>query len=398
MPNGDPLRREPPFARFLEVLADPVAEAERQAAAGRRVIGLVCPNLPEELPHALGLSPCRVVVRPKPSSRAAEVLQTFACSWVKALLDQALDGAWAHLHGLVFPCNTCDSLQNVPDIWRHTVSQPGPEALFSLRFPVDVATAADAARQLLDAELAAWCTWLEGRAGCALDPDRLAASARLYNRIRAALRQLQALAGQGRIGYSLLQAAALSAQVMDREQVADLLDAAVERAAAAPPSRPEDAPRLVLAGGYLDDARLLGWLEQHNAFVVDDDTCALWRSFEPATDLDPADPLADIARRHLRRSRCPVQVGSGEQRSALLLQKVRQSDAQGVILLPYKGCEPHAFDNVLLSEALGQLEIPQITLEIEPHLGNWGQLAVRLEAFLEMISGLEADLFEAEGG
>jgi len=397
MPDGDALRREPPFSRFFEVLADPVAEAERQAAAGRRVIGLVCPNLPEELPHALGLSPSRVVVRPKPSARATEVLQTFACSWVKALLDQALDGAWAHLHGIVFPCNTCDSLQNVPDIWRHAVTRPGPEALFSLRFPVNIETG-EAARQLLEGELAAWRTWLEGRAGCALDPARLAASARLHNRIRAALRQLQAHAAEGRIGYSLLQAAALAAQVMDREQVADLLEAAAEKAAAAPARRPEGAPRLVLAGGYLDDARLLGWLEQHGAFVVDDDTCALWRSFEPATDLDPQDPWGDIARRHLRRARCPVQVGSGQQRAALLLQKVRQSDAQGVILLPYKGCEPHAFDNVLLSEALSQLEIPQITLEIEPHLGNWGQLAVRLEAFLEMIAGLEADLFEAEGG
>jgi benzoyl-CoA reductase/2-hydroxyglutaryl-CoA dehydratase subunit BcrC/BadD/HgdB len=101
-----------------------------------------------------------------------------------------------------------------------------------------------------------------------------------------------------------------------------------------------------------------------------------------------------MARRHLRRSRCPVHVHSAGPRGAALVHKVKRSDARGVILLPYKGCEPHGFDNVLLVERLDQVKIPHVTLEIEPHLGNWGQITTRLEAFLEMFSEVGDDLYD----
>jgi benzoyl-CoA reductase/2-hydroxyglutaryl-CoA dehydratase subunit BcrC/BadD/HgdB len=376
-------------ARIREIVADPTSAMEKLADAGHRVIGLSCPNLPEELPHALGLTPARIVVRPRPPKRSPEALETFCCTWVQALLDQGMAGDLAFLHGMTLGSNTCDSLQNLPDIWRRTVERPGAEALHALRLPV---VTGEAALEMLRAELRVWQGWLEERAGAGLEPARLEASARLHNRVRAALRELQRAASAGRVGYSLLQAAALAAQTADRQEVADLLDSVVAEARGrAPVVR---SARLVLAGGYLDMPRLFEWLEDRGAAVVDDDTCALSRTFEPAVDLDPDDPLEDIARRHLRRSRCPVHLGSAERRAAALLEKVTRGEARAVILLPYKGCEPHAFDNVLLAEALERRRIPHITLEIEPHLGNWGQISTRLEAFLEMFSEVSDDLFD----
>jgi benzoyl-CoA reductase/2-hydroxyglutaryl-CoA dehydratase subunit BcrC/BadD/HgdB len=381
----------PAAARIREIAADPVSAMQRLADGGQKVIGLSCPNLPEELPHALGLTPGRIVVQPRPPKRSPEALQTFCCTWVQALLDQGMAGDLAFLHGLTLSCNTCDSLQNLPDIWRRTVERPGPEALHSLRFPV---VTGEAAFEMLRAELHIWQSWLEGRAGTRLEHARLEASARLFNRLRAALRELQRAASQGQVGYSLLQAAALAAQTADREEVADLLDAILTETQGEGAPRTPRSTKLVLAGGYLDMPRLFEWLEEHGADVVEDDTCALSRTFEPAMDLDPGDPFEDMARRHLRRSRCPVQLSSAAPRAAALVEKVTRSEAQAVILLPYKGCEPHAFDNVLLAEALDRKKIPHVTLEIEPHLGNWGQITTRLEAFLEMFSEVSDDLFD----
>ena len=393
-PNS--LVSEPPIRRILQLADDPAGTAAQLARREQRVIGLVCPNLPAELPHALGLAPARVVVRPTPPTRSPEALQTFACTWVQALLDQAMKGELAHLHGVTFPCNTCDSLRNLPDIWRRVVSRPAPGALFSLHLPV--VNEGEVALQLLQAEIAGWQRWLEASAGSALEPERLATSARLFNRIRAALRPLQQLAVEGRIGYSLVHAAALAAQTHAREEIADLLDRSVELVASTPAGGDEERARVVLVGGTIDDVRLLRWLEQHGAAVVADDTCSLSRTFEPAADLDPDDALADMARRHLRRSRCPVQLGSSVTRRAALVEHIHSGGARGVILLPYRGCEPHAFDNVLLAQELDRLGIPHITLEIEPHLGNWGQLTTRLEAFLEMFSEVGDDLYDTPTG
>jgi len=385
MPTHKISEISPSFARFEQVLADPWRASQQLSEAGQRVVGLLCPNLPEELPHALGLAPSRISVRPTPPTRSPEVLQTYCCTWVLALLDQALKGELAHLWSVVFAGNTCDSFQNLPDIWARTVERPGPDQLYSLHLPVR--TDSSAAEELMADELDAWREWLEQRAGDALDPARLVTSARLYNAIRAALRRLAALAAQGRLPYAGVQAAAVATQSMDRGEAADLLQQCLEELEGADlPAPDDDRARIMVVGGYLDDPRLLRWLDEHEADVVADDTCALWRTFQAAADLDLDDPLRDMARRQIRRSPCPVQHDSARRRGDDLLRRIRQHRAQGVLLMPYKGCEPHGFDNVLLIEALDRQKIPHLTLEVDPQLGSWGQLTTRLEAFVEMFS------------
>jgi benzoyl-CoA reductase/2-hydroxyglutaryl-CoA dehydratase subunit BcrC/BadD/HgdB len=368
---------------LLRAAADPSAAAQGVSTSGVAVVGLPCSLLPAELMHAFGLHPWRIVVRPTPPLCAPSVLQTFCCTWVQALLDQALDGTLAHLWGLILPCNTCDSLQNLPDIWRRTVR--APQRLCSLRLPARVDT--PAAIDLLRAELAATCAWLEEQTGAPLDVARLIESARIFNRVRAALRRLHALAGRGVIPYSWLLGAATAVEVLDRRQAAAALEASLLELEARD-GRDDDAVRLVLVGGLLDDLRLPRWLEEHGAAIVGDDTCSGARTFEEAADLDERDPLADLAARVVRRAACPVRSASGSERASALLALVAARRAQGVILLPYRGCDPHAFDDVLLVEALARRSIPQLTLEIDPQLGAWGQLTTRLEAFLEIFADL----------
>lgn len=375
---------------LLAAAEDPAAATARLLASGARVVGLQCANLPAELPHALGLHPLRLILRPEPATRAASLYQSFACSWVQALLDQALAGHLAGFSAVSLGCNTCDSIQNLPALWRGRVPAP---ALASLRFPA--LGEGDAARALFAVELERWTGQLAALADVApLDRTRLADSARLFNRIRAALRGLLELARAERFPYSLIQAAALGSELLPREQAAGLLEAALAEAGSAPGPAPRERARVALVGGVLDDLRLLRFLEERGLQCVLDDTCALGRSFEPAMDLDPGDARADLARRHLRRSPCPVISGSGPRRSAALAAAVRAQRIAGVILCPYKGCEPHSFDNVLLGRALEEARVPFISVEIEPHFGSWATIANRLESFVEMIAGVTDDLYD----
>jgi benzoyl-CoA reductase/2-hydroxyglutaryl-CoA dehydratase subunit BcrC/BadD/HgdB len=376
---------------LLAAAEDPAAATARLLASGARVVGLQCANLPAELPHALGLHPLRLILRPEPATRAASLYQSFACSWVQALLDQALAGHLAGFAAVSLGCNTCDSIQNLPALWRGRVPAP---ALASLRFPA--LGGGDAARALFATELERWAEKLAALSdeGAPLDRARLADSARLFNRIRAALRGLHELARAERFPYSLIQAAALGCELLPREQAAGLLEAALAEAGAAPAAPSRERARVALVGGVLDDLRLLRFLEERGLQCVLDDTCALGRSFEPAMDLEAGDALADLARRHLRRSPCPVISGSGPRRSAALVAAVHAQRIAGVILCPYKGCEPHSFDNVLLARALEDARVPFIAVELEPHFGSWATIANRLESFIEMIAGVTDDLYD----
>ena len=57
--------------------------------------------------------------------------------------------------------------------------------------------------------------------------------------------------------------------------------------------------------------------------------------------------------------------------------------AGGVIFLNFKFCEPHAFDYPYLKEMLQGQNIPSLLLEIDQELPAAGQLATRIEAFIE---------------
>ena len=67
------------------------------------------------------------------------------------------------------------------------------------------------------------------------------------------------------------------------------------------------------------------------------------------------------------------------------LRRVKESEAQGVVFLLLKFCEPHAFDYPYLKERLKEEKIPSLLLEIEPGGSPLGALETRLGAFIETL-------------
>jgi len=65
------------------------------------------------------------------------------------------------------------------------------------------------------------------------------------------------------------------------------------------------------------------------------------------------------------------------------------ADADGVLFWSIRFCEPDAFDRPQLSERLKQEGIPAVTLEMDLATGNFEPIKTRVEAFCEMIGGLE---------
>lgn len=361
-----------------QVLAEAGADSHRPL----RALGLSCGRLPLELPLALGLQPWRVRPTGEPPVRASTFMQGFACSFLQQLLHQGLGGELAFLCGLTLVGNGCDSMRALPALWR--ASGATPARLFSLRVPLRLDAAS--ARDLVEAELGRWIAWLEALAGQRLQLERLRETVRTENRLRRALRRLRELASEGVLATSRLHTALHACDVLPSEQVATLVEAALESTDRA---APRIGPRLALCGGLLQAGPLLDFVEAHGALIVDDDTCALGHLLEEACDIDPERPLDDLADRLLRRPPCPVSAGSGERRLRRLVERVQRLEVQGVLLLRHRGCECHGFDNVLLARGLATLGLAHLVLELEPGEAVSGQTATRLEAFLEMLSGAE---------
>jgi benzoyl-CoA reductase/2-hydroxyglutaryl-CoA dehydratase subunit BcrC/BadD/HgdB len=68
------------------------------------------------------------------------------------------------------------------------------------------------------------------------------------------------------------------------------------------------------------------------------------------------------------------------------LGDVQKSGARGVIFLLYKYCEAHYFDYPDLKVALESKGIPSLLLDVEDPSYSLGQLKIRIQAFVEMLS------------
>jgi benzoyl-CoA reductase/2-hydroxyglutaryl-CoA dehydratase subunit BcrC/BadD/HgdB len=125
-------------------------------------------------------------------------------------------------------------------------------------------------------------------------------------------------------------------------------------------------------------------VEAAGGLVVWDDLCTGTRYFEREPP-PSATGLEAVAARLLRRPLCPAKHAGLGTRSEDLLQAVREHRAQGVIFVQLKFCDPHSFDHPHLKEALDAADIPSMLYEIDEQSFSGGQLATRVQAFIEML-------------
>ena len=88
------------------------------------------------------------------------------------------------------------------------------------------------------------------------------------------MRGLQGQVARGRLAFAGLHSAGMAAQTLPREQVADLLEQLLaELQGGDDADDDDDAPRIALVGGPLDQPQLLRWLTSQKARVVATHDC-----------------------------------------------------------------------------------------------------------------------------
>ncbi|MBW1647596.1 MAG: 2-hydroxyacyl-CoA dehydratase [Deltaproteobacteria bacterium] len=365
---------------FSRIAADPLAYARQwKADTGCPVIGTLCSYAPEEIIAAAGGLPLRLLTTGAGDQGADAHLQAYSCSLVRGALSDWLQGRLAALDGTVF-AHTCDSMQRLSDIWRLASRD---------RFHADVlwpATVTAPGAEAYGVELLKDFAAAYGRHfNTDVDDSALTSTVRLYNRIRGRLRQLYALRRErpglvpGRDWLAVMRAA----MVMDRQALAEALDA-MAAALAEQPASAFEGKRLVLAGGVCEAPAIYEIIEGAGGEVVWDDLCTGWR-YAAGQIEETEEVWTALARRYLRRSVCPAKHAGLTSRADELIAAARQAQADGVIFLYLKFCDPHLFDYPYLKQRLGDAGLPCLMVELEEPRAAAGQLRTRCEAFIEML-------------
>ena len=95
--------------------------------------------------------------------------------------------------------------------------------------------------------------------------------------------------------------------------------------------------------------------------------------------------LRAIAQRYVERAVCPAKHAGLTNRGENLVRMVRDCQADGVVFMLLKFCDPHAFDYPYIKEMLDREKIPSLLLEMEEQTQAGGQLQTRLETFIQIL-------------
>lgn len=348
----------------------------------KKIVGYVCSYVPEEIILAAGAHPLRLFGTKENISLADSHLQSYCCSLVRCILEEGLSGRSDLLDGMVFP-HTCDSIQRLSDIWRMNISFG-----FHLDIILPVKLDTESARGYMIDVLAKFRKDVGGALNVNVTDAALQKAITTMNVIRQSIRSLYEMRSlnprlmSGEDLYTLVRAS----MIMDRDRMAELLLETIAELQAKAGKIKEGAPlkRIVLAGGICNHPDIYPMIEEAGGAIVWDDFCTGARYFSEISH-DGAEPLSRIAERLIHRIVCPAKHMDLDGRARHIINLVKEKNAQGVIFLLLKFCDPHAFDYPDIKKSLDEAGIPVMLMEINDPISASGQLKTRCEAFLEML-------------
>jgi benzoyl-CoA reductase/2-hydroxyglutaryl-CoA dehydratase subunit BcrC/BadD/HgdB len=208
-----------------------------------------------------------------------------------------------------------------------------------------------------------------------------------YNQIRTLMRNFYAIRSRrpeiisGRDFHNIIKAA----MIMDRGLLLKSLSEIIRQMENAKSDKIKSgAKRIALAGSVCSHPDIYDIIENAGGVVVWDDLCTGSRYFEGVMD-EKAPPLEAIARRYLDRAICPAKHAGLTDRGENIVRIVRDNQADGVVFLLLKFCDPHAFDYPYIKEMLDKEKIPCMLLDMEEQLPAEGQLQTRFETFVQIL-------------
>lgn len=363
---------------FRKAIANRHAKARELKGKGQRIMGWMCSYVPEELIHAAGFVPVRIIGGTEDTSTADAYLYINMCSLVRSSLEEALKGKYSYLDGLI-ALNTCDNIRRLYDVWTHYVPPPFFHIL-SLPRKATPQAVKFFRNQLLELKSS-----LEELSGKKIADEELERSIKLFNRVRRLQREL---VEGSRNGYGVLSGGDiftinLAAGFLPKEEYLLMLSNLSQKLKLYA-NHPHDGVKLLLMGSEMDNPDLFSLIESCGGDVVIDDLCTGSKTFWNPVEEDSPDSLEALARAYLLRPPCP-RMSMPDERMEHLRSLIKDFSIQGVVHQSIKFCKLYEEDCITVGEEMKALGVPMLSLSREYVMSGSGQFKTRLEAFIESL-------------
>ncbi|OLS30539.1 MAG: R-phenyllactate dehydratase beta subunit [Candidatus Thorarchaeota archaeon AB_25] len=380
--------------------------------SGEEIIGYIYPHAPLELFMAHGFTPSLIRALPGVSGGFEESLQTFACSYIRNLYSQRTNGQFLNLAGLLFPGNTCDSLQNLGDVWR--VRFPD-DRVFRLTYPVTRYSQDDSTTKFLAEEIRLLSETISNAFNRPFLSESYERAVELVNDFRSSTQFLYCarvvnpkiipyaeivrfvrtfLTAPTISSVSVVKDAAASVRTTaDKLGILDTIEAvrkAITIGDYTGVKLPDDleTPRIVIAGGMVEPqaiATLINDMPDMSDSVIVLDLLSF--GFKTVFTESPSksdDPYLAMAQSVLTAPGEPTHEGLSYRMDALkgLLSNL---SIQGLIVCEQSFCDPDQFEAPSIERAASELGVKTVRIPLDPELSDRGRIETRIQTFLETL-------------
>jgi benzoyl-CoA reductase subunit C len=376
--EGKPL--EQIFLLCRELAEDPeYPTVKRWRADGGKVVGHFQVYFPEEIAHAAGTLPVKMRGAQTDCMEAESHFGSYLCSVIKSSFDIAITGNIELDLFVTHPI--CDAARNLAGVFGRNLDYKC-EILY-----LPQAANSKHSIEYLRNEYGRLARDIEAVTGGTITDADLRASIVLYNRTRELFAELYRIRRETPwliANYEAIAVVAL-AGVLPREEFNDLLATVIEMVRKRK-AEPKDRMRVVFEGGFCEVPPFdLLQTVSRSCYVVDDDIYIGLR-FILGPVASEGDPMENLATAYIEQSSySPVQHDHRKPKEKMLLERVKQANAEAVILAAAKMCEPGLEEQVAYSKALDEENIPYFVSEFEENQNTFDHLAIQLETFVENI-------------
>ena len=343
----------------------------------RNILGVFPAVYPREILWSLDILPVEIWDAPLQTGRSAAHLPPNTCDVAHRGLELILQGHCNDLDGFLFP-HTCDTLQNLASIVNDHLGTGKPCFFFHPPRTAD----SRPARAFYREQLERLTSTLREHFNRPFSRQMLSDSVKLSQCIDAAIGDIYDLRRLDRldVGNSEFYRILRAGEYLHPDDHLPLLKQLCEKTG---PAQPTKTP-VVLSGVLPGPPAFLDLLDSLYLRIAADDLLNASRRLQVFTHLleNPFETLTD---RYFQLPVCPTRISTVDQRIDRLLTLVESTRAVGVIFTVLPFCDPELFDLPPLVAALKKRRIRTLVVETGLHRQLSGQVAVRVEAFAEMI-------------
>jgi benzoyl-CoA reductase subunit C len=345
-------------------------EAWKKMHPGRLAIGHLPIYTPRPVLEAIDCLPVAVFGGgDRDIIRGDSYFQSYICHLPRSTVEMGVTGAFKDLEGMIFPA-ICDVIRNLSGMWQMLFPD-----IYATYLDLPQNFNAEVGGRFYIQEMTRIARDLEARGASPLTVENLERAIVDENLRRAALERLGALRRDEswRVPASEAYLVTRAGGAMLARDHADFIGRYLE-AVQLREGAPRDNVRVVLTGAFCEQPPLglILSLERSGCDVIEDDFQLGFHTINGAIEEGTGDPLAALARAWTLQGRDMASRYIAEEvKGRALIERVKQTRADGVVFAAASFCDPALLDQPMLEKALADAEIPFTSFKFAENTGQF---------------------------